>query len=288
MNELAETPAGADDKPEEKGESWGSFAWFVVKLAIAALLFRSFLFSPFSIPSESMLPRLMIGDYLVAAKWPYGFSKYSLPLNAPLIPGRIFAGEPERGDVVIFKHPIDETDYIKRVMGLPGDTVEMRGGVFVLNGEPVKKERIADFVQPINLDALDAGNETDRTWPCAWGVVESRVSTDGTGHCRYERYRETLPSGVSYEVLDFGETGIDDWGPRIVPEGTVFLMGDNRDNSQDSRFEAKAAGGVGFVPQDNLVGRASAMMWSTDGSAEWIKPWTWFTAARWDRIGDGI
>ena len=280
---VAETP----EKDEEKGESWGSFAWFVVKLAIAALLFRSFLFSPFSIPSESMLPRLMIGDYLVAAKWPYGFSKHSLPGSIPLIPGRVFAGEPERGDVAIFKHPVDGSDYIKRVMGLPGDTVEMRDGVFVLNGEPVEKVKIADFVQHVDPNLIAAAEAANRPSPCAWGgTIED--AAEGGRQCRYMRYRETLPSGVSYEVLDFGESGADNWGPKIVPADTLFLMGDNRDNSQDSRFEAVPGGGVGFVPQDNLVGRAGAMMWSTDGSAEWLLPWTWFTAARWGRIGDGI
>jgi len=267
----AETP-----KPEHQSETLGSFLLFLVKLALAVLIFRSFIFSPFSIPSESMLPRLMNGDYLVAAKWPYGYSDYSLPFSAPLIPGRLFAGQPERGDVVIFKHPIDNTDYIKRVIGLPGDTVAMRGGQLFLNGEPVAKERIEDFVIPVSPN-------TD----CAWAAVRE-ADGEGGEQCRYARFRETLPSGRSYDVLDFGPTPQDDYGPLIVPEGTIFVMGDNRDNSQDSRFPAMPGGGVGLVPQENLVGRASAIMWSTDGSAEWIKPWTWFTAARWSRIGEGL
>ena len=119
---------------ESERESWGSFAGFVLKLALVVLVFRSFVFSPFSIPSESMLPRLWNGDYLLAAKWPYGFSKYSLPFELPVIPGRVLSDAPERGDVVIFKHPIDGTDYIKRVIGLPGDSVEIRAGRVVLNG----------------------------------------------------------------------------------------------------------------------------------------------------------
>jgi signal peptidase I len=279
---LAEAPPAA---AEEKPETLGSFLWFVAKLAIAALLFRSFLFSPFTIPSESMLPRLMIGDYLVAAKWPYGFTNNSLPFGVPLIPGRIFAGEPEPGDVVIFKHPVDGTDYIKRAIGLPGDTVEMRGGVLVLNGTPVPKVRIADFVQPIDAGLIAAAATTRRPL-CSGGTREP--GADGAGQCRYARYRETLPNGVSYEVLDFGPWVVDDWGPEIVPEGTFFVLGDNRDNSQDSRFPAAARRGVGFVPQDNLVGRASAIMWSTDGSAEWAQPWTWFSAARGERIGNGL
>jgi signal peptidase I len=264
-----------EDKPEKKAETLGSFVWFVLKLAIAVALFRSFLFSPFNIPSESMLPGLENGDYLLAAKWPYGFSRHSLPFDAPLIPGRIFARPPERGDVVIFKHPLDGTDYIKRVIGLPGDTIAMRGGELLINGELVAKRRIEDFVIPVSPN-------TD----CAWGARRVRDSLGA--RCVYARFRETLPSGRSYEVLDFGPMPQDDYGPVIVPEGTMFLMGDNRDNSQDSRFPAMASGGVGFVPQENLVGRASVMMWSTDGSSSWIKPWTWFSAARWDRIGQSI
>ena len=141
----ATMPTESSAIASEKRETPGSFALFLVKLLLAVLIFRSFIFAPFSIPSESMLPRLMNGDYLLAAKWPYGFSNYSLPFNAPLIPGRLLAGEPERGDTVIFKHPIDETDYIKRVIALPGDTVAMVNGQVILNGEPVKREAMADF-----------------------------------------------------------------------------------------------------------------------------------------------
>lgn len=279
------TATPASQEPEK--ETLGSFLWFVLKLALLALAFRSFVFSPFSIPSESMLPRLMIGDYFIAAKWPYGYTRYSLPMNAPLIPGQVLGSLPERGEVVVFKHPVDKVDYIKRVMALPGDTVEMRGGVFVLNGVPVPKEPMADFLQPVDQHLLKAAGLGGRSTACAWGGFEERLP-DGARQCRYMRYRETLPSGVSYEVLDFGTTDADTWEAKTVPEGHVFVMGDNRDNSQDSRFPARPGGGVGWVPQDHLVGRASMMVWSTDGSAEWVKPWTWFTAARWDRMGDGI
>ncbi|WP_394727121.1 signal peptidase I [Altererythrobacter sp. GH1-8] len=260
--------------PDEKDEeSWASFGVFVLKLALVVLIFRSFIFSPFSIPSESMLPRLWNGDYLLAAKWPYGFSRYSMPFNLNIISGRVLASEPERGDIVIFKHPIDGSDYIKRVIGLPGDTIEVRSGQVILNGQAIPKERIDDFIIPQSPN-------TD----CAWGAIEE-TNSDGEAVCRYARFRETLPNGVSYEVLDFGRGPNDDYGPRIVQEDRLFLMGDNRDNSQDSRVAASAGGGVGMVPQDNLVGRATVMMWSTDGSAEWVQPWTWFTAARWGRMG---
>lgn len=272
----AAMPAENAPEGEEKRESLGSFLWFLAKLLIAVLIFRSFIFAPFSIPSESMLPRLMNGDYLLAAKWPYGFSNYSLPFNAPLIPGKIFASAPERGDTVIFKHPVDETDYIKRVIGLPGDTVAMEDGQVILNGEPVLREPMADFEIPLSVNTS-----------CAWGGEETSNS-QGVAVCRYTRFRETLPGGRSYEVLDFGNTPADNFAATIIPEGKMFVMGDNRDNSRDSRFEARVGDGVGIVPQDKLVGRAAFIIWSTDGSAEWIKPWTWFSAARWSRIGGGL
>ena len=237
-------------------------------------ILRSFIFSPFNIPSKSMLPRLLNGDYLLAAKWPYGFSKFSLPFSMPLIPGRIFAAQPERGDVVIFKAPpADDTDYIKRVIGLPGDQVQMIGGQLHLNGKPVPKQRVADF-------EIDLSPNTR----CYLPQFAARAA-DGRDVCHYPQYRETLPGGKSYTVLDYGQTPQDDTAVTVVPEGHMFLMGDNRDNSMDSRFPAIPGQGIGIVPQANLVGRATVTMFSTDGGAEWLKPWTWFSAARWDRIG---
>ncbi len=261
---------------EEEKEGFLSFIWFLTKLLFAVLLFRSFVFSPFSIPSESMLPRLWNGDYLLAAKWPYGYSSYSLPYSAPLIPGRVLSGQPERGDVVIFKHPIDQTDYIKRVIGLPGDSVALVDGQILLNGELVPREPMGDFEIPASVNTS-----------CAWGGEEG-TNEAGEAVCRYTRFLETLPSGRQYEVLDFGNTPSDSIAPKIIPEGHMFVMGDNRDNSRDSRFEARSGDAVGIVPQENLVGEAFIIMWSTDGSAEWIKPWTWFTAARGGRIGDTL
>ncbi len=272
MTETANPDAlKAEAKPVEKEEN---FFVFLLKLALIVLIFRSFVFSPFNIPSESMLPRLNNGDYLLASKWSFGYSRYSLPLSVPLIPGRILASQPERGEVVIFKAPPhNDIDYIKRVIGLPGDQVQMRGGQLFLNGEAVPKKRISDFVIAITPNTR-----------CFFPHFEARLD-DGTAVCRYPQYRETLPGGRSYEVLDIGITPQDDTEVTVVPEGMLFLMGDNRDNSLDSRFPAVPGQGIGIVPQANLVGKASVMMFSTDGGAEWIKPWTWFTAARWSRIG---
>ena len=268
----AEVPQTAPAKPAKKEDS---FPVFVLKLAIAVVLFRSFIFAPFYIPSESMLPRLLNGDYLLLAKWPYGYSRRSLPFGVPLLPEkRILASNPERGDVVVFKAPAHfEEDWIKRVIGLPGDTVQMKDGQLVLNNVAVPKVRIADFEVTVSPNTR-----------CYSGQFMAKRA-DNTDVCRYPRFTETLPGGKSYDVLDLASGGYDNTDPVVVPEGHVFLMGDNRDNSQDSRYPASPDGGIGLVPIDNLLGRATVMMWSTDGGAQWLKPWTWFTAARWNRLG---
>lgn len=271
----------APEKPEKQQEN---FFVFLLKLAVIVILIRSFVISPFNIPSESMLPRLLIGDYLLATKWNYGYSKYSLPFSMPLIPGRILASQPERGDVVIFKAPPrNDVDYIKRVIGLPGDQIQMRGGQLFINGEAVSKVPIEDFILPVTENMIDAAAK-DGTHPCFAFSFEFR-GANGQRFCRYPRFRETLPNGVTYEVLDFGSFPRDDTDTYIVPEDHLFLMGDSRDNSQDSRFPALPGQGIGIVPQENLIGHASVMMFSTDGSASWLKPWTWFAATRWNRIG---
>lgn len=263
------------------------FMVFMVKLAAFVFILRSFIIAPFNIPSESMQPRLLIGDYLVVAKWPYGYSRYSLPFSLPLIPGRIFAGTPSRGDVVVFKAPANiEQDWIKRVIGLPGDVIEVRNGTVVLNGKPIPKQRIADLVIPVTPNMVEATQRENGLSPCF--RLEFEESRDGKTYCRYPRFRETLPGGRSYDVLDVLNGGREDDFPATkVPEGDVFVMGDNRDRSADSRVPV-AEGGVGLLPQKNLVGKAILSVFSTDGSANWLLPWTWFTAARFGRIGEGF
>lgn len=267
----ARPPAATGTRPDAGS---GGFVWFIIKLLLAVLAFRVFVFSPFSIPSESMLPRLMNGDYLLAAKWPYGYSRHSLPFDLALPGGRLLARTPERGDIVIFKHPVDGRDYIKRVIGLPGDRVAVIGGAVVLNGAMAARARSGDVRLPLSPNT-----------GCAWGG-RAETAADGTGEtCRYAAYRETLPGGRAHTVLDFGTTPADSFAEIVVPPGRLFVMGDNRDNSLDSRFPASAGEGVGLIAQDRLVGRAAVIVWSTDGSADWLAPWTWFSAARWDRIG---
>ena len=257
---------------------------FIAKLALGVLILRSFVLAPYDIPSESMLPRLLIGDYLLVAKWPYGWSRWSLPFGLPLLPA-IHWADPRRGDVVVFRspepppgdaNPADAShDVIKRVIGLPGDTIQMRRGQLILNGAAVPKDRVGDFVLPITPNF--AGH-------CPAG---HEAGTAGEPACRYDRYRETLPGGRSYLVLDTRtDADGDDTGLYTVPARTVFLMGDNRDNSADSRFPAPI--GMGYMPVDRLEGRALVTFFSTDGSASYLKPWTWFTAARAARIGGGF
>jgi signal peptidase I len=256
---------------------------FLATVMLGILILRSFIAAPFVIPSESMLPRLFVGDYLIVAKWPYGYSRWSLPWGLPLFP-TVRWSMPARGDVVVFRSPDappgdtnpahDDHDVIKRVVGLPGDTIQVRRGQVILNGQAIPKQRIADFVLPI----------TPNFTRCPPGHTEV---LEGKPVCRYERYRETLPGGRSYVVLDtVPNADGDNTGLYSVPANSVFLMGDNRDNSADSRFPFPT--GMGYIPAERVEGRALVTAFSTDGTASYWKPWTWFSAARPERIGEGF
>jgi signal peptidase I len=262
----------------ERGrESAWSLARFLLTLAILAWALRSFIVAPFSIPSGSMLPTLYIGDYLVVAKWPYGYSRYSFPLGIPSFEGRVFEHQPKRGDVVVFRHPGENSDLIKRVIGVPGDRVELRGGQVILNGRPMQRQALPPYKLPISA------NTPCKTTPTATPTI---AQVQDRAYCLFPAYLETLPNGPTYTVLDQAAVDADDFGPVRVPAGHLFLMGDNRDDSFDSRFPA-VAGGIGMVPMDNIIGRAAFTFWSTDGSASWWKPWTWFTALRGTRVANG-
>lgn len=267
--------AGTKDKYRR-----GGLLRLVLEVVLIAWVIRSFVFAPFSIPSGSMLPALYIGDYVLTAKWPYGFSRYSFPYGFPSYDGRIFNNLPERGDVVVFRVPGTDEDFVKRVIGLPGDTIEVRDGMLVLNGRPIPRQQEGTFAMPIsaNSPCRVVGDATPMTAP-----------VEGGGQaCLYPVYREKLPGGRSYQVIDqIDNPRADDFGPVKVPEGRLFLMGDNRDDSMDSRYTTDE-GGIGLVPVENLIGRATLIFWSTDGTAEYPKPWTWFTALRGSRIFQGF
>jgi signal peptidase I len=257
----------------KKPTNWASEAWQLFLLVLAVLAIHSLVAKPFYIPSGSMLPSLLIGDRLIVSKFPYGYSYLSPSLNVlPEMKGRLFGSLPERGDIAVIKSPRDKADYIKRVIGLPGDTVQMKDGQLWLNGSPVSKVPVAPIEIPISPNSscdtpIDAQFRT--------------TNAAGVAVCRYPTYRETLPSGRSYLTLDLGQLPQDNTEPMIVPEGHIFLMGDNRDNSEDSRFDP-VIGGLGMLPIENLVGRAEFTTFSLDGSTSW-NPVTWFTALRPDR-----
>ncbi|MBA3576743.1 MAG: signal peptidase I [Sphingomonas sp.] len=281
-----DSAAAAQDGPAEsqpaKEEQKGSALWREIKgllwVLLAVLAFHSFVAKPFYIPSESMMPVLLKGDRLVVSKYPYGWSWVSPSFHLfPRTDGRLLGKMPERGDIVIVTPPGSNEDYIKRVVGLAGDTIEVRDGRLVLNGQTVASERRQPAMIPVDANV-----------PC--GIEFSGFivqGADGKDYCRLPIIRETLPNGVSYDTIDLGRSPGDDYGPITVPAGHVFLMGDNRDRSADSRFPAGAPenGLGGAVPWENIGGRAEFVTFSLDGTTELLNPVSWFDALRGGRAG---
>ncbi|MGE5545510.1 MAG: signal peptidase I [Solirubrobacterales bacterium] len=242
----------------KSGGTWETIKTVLYAMAIAGGV-RTVAFEPFNIPSGSMIPTLLVGDYLFVSKYAYGYSRHSLPFSMGPSGGRILEKTPERGDVIVFKKPPENSvDYIKRVIGLPGDRIQVVGGILHINGEPVKRDRVEDFV------------ERDK---------------DGN-ILRAPQYIETLPNGRKHKIIEFyGDNGpADNTREYVVPAGHYFMMGDNRDNSQDSRYLNE----VGYVPAENLVGRAEVIFFSGDGSAALWEVWKWPFAIRYGRLFNGI
>ncbi|MCL4188610.1 MAG: signal peptidase I [Rhodobacteraceae bacterium] len=237
-----------------------------VKTIVYALLiagvFRTLFFQPFWIPSGSMKDTLLIGDFLFVNKMAYGYSRHSCPFGLCPFSGRFLASDPERGDVVVFRHPVNGADFIKRLVGLPGDRIQMKAGVLHINDSPVGLEPAGVFEEIYDRQGPAGGFPRCENAPVGQG-----------GLCTKSRFREILPNGRSHNILNIDEGYGDDTPVFTVPAGHYFFLGDNRDNSQDSRF-AQGVGGVGFVPFDHLIGRADRIMFSSAGTSM-LYFWTW-------------
>jgi len=245
-----------NQKDDDKESIWELLRSLIFAV-ILAVLFRSFAYEPFYIPSSSMKSTLLIGDYVFVSKYSYGYSRYSFPFGLPPFDGRVWETKPQRGDVIVFKLPADNsTNYIKRLIGLPGDSIQIKKGILYINGNEVERRRIGNF-----KDSYESGNVTS-----------------------IPQYIETLPNGVSYRVLDQEKDrgSLDNTGVYNVPENSYFFMGDNRDNSQDSRVLNR----VGFVPEENLLGPARFIFFSSESSL--FKFWKWFSSLRFERFFTSI
>jgi signal peptidase I len=251
MSMTAARPArGRSEKSGVLHESWEIVKTIAIALLVALVL-RVFLFQPFTIPSASMEPTLLEGDYIIVSKFAYGYSRHSAPFSPQVMKGRVLYNQPERGDIAVFKLPRDgRTDYIKRVVGLPGDRIQVREGALYVNGEAVRRSAQGE------------------------GVAQTPFGFERP----VDRYRETLDD-ATYMTHDLGPDGeVDNTDVYEVPAGHFFMMGDNRDNSVDSRYPPEF--GVGFVPAENLVGKAELILFSWNAEAALFKPWTWFTEVR--------
>ena len=297
----AAEPTPADAKDGKKGGK-ASLLWREIKgmgvVILAVLLFHSFIAKPFYIPSESMMPSLLTGDRLVVTKFPYGWSFVSptIPnpaaivrtlsggapepwgITLPAMEGRIFGSLPERGDIVIVTPPGHDEDYIKRVIGLPGDTIEMKAGRLSINGTPVLSKAMPPAMVPVDANA-----------PCdPFQFYGRRVERGGASYCELPVVRETLPNGVSYDTIDDGQTPGDNTGPIKVPAGHVFLMGDNRDHSADSRYSLEQKGLGGPVRWENIGGRAEFITFSLDGTTSLANPSSLISSFRSGRAGTSL
>jgi signal peptidase I len=285
MTDTPETGTPAPDAgpaapaAKKEGTDWWGEVKAIFWLILAVLAFHSFIAKPFYIPSESMMPGLLKGDRLVVSKYPYGWSWVSPSFHIlPRMEGRLFGRMPERGDVVILTPPGKTSDYIKRVIGLPGDTLEMSGGTLYINGRAVKREPRAPARVPVDPNA-----------PCDRDLSSHQVvGADGGLYCELPVFRETLPNGRSYDTIDLGPSDVDDFARVTVPPGHVGEQGDNRDKSADSRVAASADGLGGAVPWENIGGRAEFITFSLDGSSQYWNPVSWITAMRGGRAGTSL
>lgn len=270
------TPAADEAKPI----NWFEEIRGLALLLLAVLAFHSLVAKPFYIPTMSMMPNLLVGDRLVVSKYPYGWSWVSVSFHLlPPMKGRIMGSTPDYGDIVIATPEGASADYIKRVIGRPGDTIEVRSGRVILNGEEVVRAVQPNLLLPVDINS-----------PCSvsdFPMLKTR-GADGREYCELPIIRETLPNGVSYNTIDLGpDYPLDNYGPYKVPAGHVFLMGDNRDRSADSRASREELGLGGAVPLENIGGRAEIVTFSLDGSTSW-NPVSWWTSLRGDRAGNSL